>query len=112
MLIIEDYFMLIDDKALRCQIESIEHNNNDGDRILGVKISRKLLNGYIYIEIRGEGQDDDTVTFNYLQDLNSDRYYHSIEVECSDYSTDTVRDAVRSILKLDKDAIKQEALCH
>jgi hypothetical protein len=111
MLIIEDYFMLTDDKSSRCQIESIEDTDDDNERILGIKISRKLLNGHMYVEIRGEGQDDDTVTFNYLQNLNSDRYLESIEIECSDYCTDAVRDAVRSILKIDKNVAKQKSFC-
>jgi hypothetical protein len=111
MLIIEDYFILIDDKSPKCQIESISDPNEDNHPALGIKISRKLSNGHMYIEIRGEGQDDDTVTFNYLQDLNNDRYLESIEVECSDYSTETVRHAVRTILKLDKNAAKPKSFC-
>jgi hypothetical protein len=38
-------------------------------------------------------------------------YLKSIELECSDYSSDTVREAVRAILILDKNSIKQKSLC-
>jgi hypothetical protein len=110
-MIVEDYFMLTTDKDSRCQIESIEDTNEDNYPALGIKISRKLSNGYMYVEIRGEGQDDDTVTFNYLQDLNSPRYLESIEIESSDYSSDRVRSAVRSILTLDKNSAKQKSFC-
>jgi hypothetical protein len=102
MLIIEDYFLLIDDKDSRCQIQSVVTTDDQDNETLGIKISRKLSNGYMIIDICGEGRDDDTVSFNYKQDLTSHTYRESIEVECCDYSTDTVRAAVREILILDK----------
>lgn len=110
-MIVEDYFMLTNDKDSRCQIESIEDTGEDNDPAIGIKISRKLSNGYMYVEIRGEDRDNDTVTFNYLQDLNSNRYLESIEIECSDYSSDAVRSAVRNILTLDKNSAKQKSFC-
>jgi hypothetical protein len=111
MLIIEDYFILVDDKDSRCQIESIIDTDDEDNHKLGIKISRRLLNGYLYIEIKGEDRDSDELTFNYLQDLTADMYLKSIELECSDYSSDTVREAVRAILILDKNSIKQKSLC-
>jgi hypothetical protein len=102
MLIIEDYFMLVDDKDSRCQIKSVVDETDEDNLIFGIQITRKLLNGYISIDICGEGQDDDTVTFNYLKDINSSNYLESIEIECSDYSAEAIRTTVRSILKLDK----------
>jgi hypothetical protein len=112
MLIIDDYFILVDDKGSRCQIESIVDTDDEDNHILGIKISRKLLNGYLYIEIKGEDRDSDELTFNYLQDLTADSYLHSIGIECSDYCFDAVREAVRSILIIDKKSIKQKSLCH
>lgn len=111
IMIIEDYFMLTTDKDSKYQVEPIEDTDEDNYPTLGIKISRKLSNGYMYVEIRGEGEDDDTVTFNYLQDLSSDRYLESIEIECSDYSSDAVRKAVKNILALDKKSAKQKSFC-
>jgi hypothetical protein len=111
ILIIEDYFMLVDDKQSQCQIESIIDTDDEDNQNLGVKISRKLLNGYLYIDIMGEDRDSDQIKFNYLQDLTANNYLKSIEIECSDYSSDTVRAAVRAILILDKNPIKQKSSC-
>jgi hypothetical protein len=102
MLIIEDYFMLVDDKDSRCEIKSIVEEIDEDNCILGIQITRKLLNGYMSIDILGQGQDDDTVTFNYLKDLNSSNCLQSIEIECCDYSAEAVRTSVRDILRLDK----------
>jgi hypothetical protein len=110
MLIIEDYFMLVDDKDSRCQIKSIVDQIDEDNCLLGIQITRKLLNGYMCIDIIGEGRDDDTVTFNYLKDFNSSNYIESIEIECSDYSSEAVRTSVRNILKLDKALIKPKSI--
>lgn len=110
MLIIEDYFLLIDDKDSRCQIQSVVNAIDEDNYTLGIRISRKLVNGYISIDICGEGKDDDTVTFNYLKDINSSNYLESIEVECSDYCAEIVRTTVRNILIIDKASIKPKSV--
>jgi hypothetical protein len=111
ILVIEDYFMLVADNNIKCQIEPIIDDTNDDECTYGVRISRKLLNGYIHASIWGESQDSDRVIFNYSSESNAYDYLESIEIECSDYSTDAVRDAVRSILKIDKNATKQKSFC-
>jgi hypothetical protein len=108
LLVIQDYFLLLDNNDSKCQLEPIIDDSDDDNRVFGIKISRKLVNGYIHALIFGEDRDSDRVIFHYSSDLNSDRYLESIEIECSDYSTDTVRDAVRTLLKLDKNATKQK----
>jgi hypothetical protein len=110
MLIIEDYFLLVDDKDSRCQIQSIVNAIDEDNYTLGIRISRKLLNGYISIDIFGEGKDDDTVTFNYLKDMNDSTYLKSIEIECSDYCAEAVRTNVRNILIIDKTSAKNKSI--
>jgi hypothetical protein len=111
MLIIEDYFLLVDDKDSRCEIKSIVNAVDEDNYTLGLRISRKLLNGYMFIYICGEDEDDNSVTFNYLKDLtNPDRCSEAINIECSDYSSESIRTTVRNILILDKASIKQNAI--
>ena len=110
MLIIEDYFLLVDDKDSRCQIQSVVNAIDEDNYTLGIKISRKLLNGYMFVDICGEGKDDDTVTFNYLKEINDSNYLESIEIECSDYCAEAVRTTVRNILILDKKSSKPKSI--
>jgi hypothetical protein len=111
LLIVDDYFLLIEDKNSVCQIKPIVDNSEDDNHKLGIKISRKLLNGYLHTLIWGEGQDSDNVVFSYSSELNSNQYVESIEIESRDYCRDTVRNAVRDILKLDKKSLEQKSSC-
>jgi hypothetical protein len=111
ILTIEDYFLLLEDNRPKCQIDAIIDNSDDDNPVLGIKVSRKLVNGYIHFLVWDEDRDSDRVVFNYSSELNSNAYLESIEIECSDYSTDTVRDTVRTILMLDKNAQKLKAFC-
>jgi hypothetical protein len=111
LLIVDDYFLLIDDKNSTCQIKPIVDNSEDDEPKLGIKISRKLLNGYLHTLIWGENQDSDNVIFSYSSELNSNQYLESIEIECSDYCIDSVRNAVRDLLKLDKKSAQQKTSC-
>lgn len=103
--------MLIDDNDSRCQIEPVVDAYDNGEPKLGLKIVRKLLNGYIHIFIIGEGRDNDDLILNYSSTIDMKECIESIKIECSDYSTDAVRDAVRTILRLDKNVMKQKLFC-
>jgi hypothetical protein len=107
MIIIEDYFMLLGDDS-EYKIKPIISTENNS---LGILMSRKLLNGYLYIEIKGANRDSDELTLNYLQDVNANSYLESITIECSNYNSDTARNAVRTILMIDKNSTKQKSLC-
>jgi hypothetical protein len=111
LLIVEDYFLLIDDNDSTSYIKPIIDNSEDDNPTLGIKISRKLLNGYLHILIWGENRDSDKVIFSYSSELKISQYLESIEIECSDYSTDRARNAIRDILKLDKNVNKQQSSC-
>jgi hypothetical protein len=113
MLIIEDYFLLVDDKDSRCEIQSVVNAIDEDNYTLGIRINRKLLNGYISVDICGEGEDDDTVIFNYFKDMISpDSRSKSIEIqiEGSDYCSETVRKTIRNILVMDKASIKSQCV--
>jgi hypothetical protein len=107
LIIVEDYFMLVGDNS-QYKIEPIINKDNDS---LGILMSRKLLNGYLYIEIKGTNRDSDEIKFSYLENINPNSYLKSIEIECSNYNSDTARNAVRTILMLDKNQTKQKLLC-
>jgi hypothetical protein len=108
LLIIQDYFILSTDTSSTCQIQAIVDDSDEHEPKRGIKISRTLLNGYLHATIWELNRDNDTVTFFYAKDLSSVEYLESIEVECRDYSHDTVRAAVRNILTFDKNATKHK----
>ena len=100
LLIIDDYFLLMDGGDTKSQIEPIVDESDEYQPKRGVRISRKLLSGHLQADIWEMNEDDDTVTFRYSDSCCDD--VHSIEIENCDYSRDEVREAVRTILKMDK----------
>jgi hypothetical protein len=110
--LVDDYFLLIDGNDSTCHLKPIIDNTEGNNLNVGIKISRKLLNGYLHTLIAGDGRDSDKVIFSYSSDINTSECLESIEIECSDYSTDRARDAIRDILKLDKNVSKQQSSCH
>jgi hypothetical protein len=104
--IIEDYFLLVDDSDPKYELIPITQKIDDIIYSIGVTIKRKLLNGYVNIEIKGQKQDDNAVTFLYSLSENNDKYLESIELDgCGDF-VDKIRNAVRRILILDKEQSK------
>ena len=101
LMTIDDYFMLTSDDS-KCQIEAIIDDEDEDKR--GIKISRKISNGYIVADISNIDRDDDTVIFKYASDLNTLACGEYIEIESSDYSPESVRFAIRKILKRDKES--------
>jgi hypothetical protein len=113
MLVIEDYFLLVGSENSTYQIQPINSNldkTNSSSHAIGIRIKRKLLNGYVFIEVRGEGKDDDTVKFYYSSDISNDELLESVEIDCRAYCTNTVRDVMRNILILDKNPIKPKSI--
>jgi hypothetical protein len=112
MLIIDDYFILVDNSNPNYSIKSLVNASQSGCRILGVNIYRELLNGYIHADIFGEGKDDDTITFKYYSKANADKPTKCIAINDNTFSDYAIRDAVRTILKLDKTSMLEEACCN
>lgn len=102
LLIIDDYFLLSNLSHLKCQVEGIVDDSDEHQPKRGIKISRKLCAGYIEAKIWEMEEDDDTVIFNYCHESDSGTWIDSTEIECSDYSRENVRLAVRNIIKKDK----------
>lgn len=100
LLIIDDYFLLVDGADPKSQIEPIISEHDEDEYKRGVRISRKLLSGYLQADIWEMDQDDDTVVFKYADSYCEN--VHSIEIENCDYSRDEAREAVRTIIKMDK----------
>jgi hypothetical protein len=112
MLVIDDYFILVDDSNPNYSIKSLVNDSQNGCRVLGVNISRQLLNGYIHADIFGEGKDDDTITFKYYSKTNADKPIKCIGINDKEFSDYYIRDAVRTILKLDKISMLEEVCCN
>lgn len=100
LLIIDDYFLLLDSADEKSKIEPIIYESDEDDSKRGVRISRKLLSGYLQADIWEMDKDDDTVVFRYADGYCDN--VHSIEIENCDYSTEEARGAIRTILKMDK----------
>ena len=104
---INDYFMLVDDNS-KCEIEEYIDESNEYEPQYGVVIKRKLSKGWINVVVIGAGEDDDTVEFNYVADSQSEKVIDSILIEDNDYSREAIRDAIRCILRQDKNASKNK----
>ena len=112
MLIIEEFFLLVDDNTPDYKIETAFNNSNPNIPIFGIKITRQLFNGYIHIDIYGQGQDDDTVTLKYYHNQNTVKPIKALMIESKMYCDNSVREAVKTILKLDKNhELSQECSC-
>jgi hypothetical protein len=111
MQVIEDYFLLTGSEDPIYQIEPITHRVDNCINSIGVRLKRKLVNGYVYIQIRGEKQDDNTATFSYSLSPNNDEYLESIRTDSSKYLDDDVRDIMRAIFIIDKDPSQHKPKC-
>jgi hypothetical protein len=110
MQVIEDYFLLVGSNDPTYYIEKITHRVNNSIDSIGIRIKRKLLNGYVYIEIRGEKEDDNTATFSYSLSPNNDEYLESIKTNTSYCLDNNVRDIMRTIFMIDKDPSQHKAI--
>ena len=104
--IIEDYFLLVDGNHPKYELIPITQQIDNVIYSVGVIIKRKLLNGYLYIEVKGENEDSNDSTFSYSLSDNNDNYLESIEITYGGYFSENVRNAVRRILILDKEQSK------
>jgi hypothetical protein len=113
MLVIEDYFLLVGSDDPTYQIEPINSNldqSNSHSKSIGIRIKRKLINGFVFIEVRGEGEDDDTVRLYYSSQDSNDELLEAIQIESRAYCPEIVRDVMRRILTLDKNPIKPKSI--
>jgi hypothetical protein len=102
MLIIEDYFILVDDNDSKYQIEPISIGIGNDESMFGVKIKRRLFNGFIHAEINGDGRDNDEISLKYYNDRDLEKPKRCIQIENNNFSQTILRDSIRNILKLDK----------
>ncbi|WP_309733192.1 hypothetical protein [Chamaesiphon sp. OTE_75_metabat_556] len=103
ILTIDDYFLLSDEKNSRCQVESISDGRDEHQPKHGIRISRQLKAGWILATIWDMDRDNDTILFQHSRPSSSGTWTTDIEVECSDYSKESIRTAVRTIMKIDKE---------
>ncbi len=111
MQVIEDYFLLIDNNNPLYQIEPITERVDNSIESIGLRIKRKLLNGYLYIEIKGANRDDNEATFLYSLSPLNDNYLESIDMPFGGYWDDNVRDIVRTIFIIDKNPSQYKTKC-
>jgi hypothetical protein len=109
ILTIDDYFLLADGDNSKCQVESISDDRDEHQPKHGIKISRQLKAGSIVANIWDMDRDNDTVLFQHSRPSSSGTWTTDFEIECSDYSKESVRSVVRKIMKIDKEeAAKQQ----
>jgi hypothetical protein len=105
LLAIEDFLLLVDDSSY-CEIipQHCYGGEGYGNEVLfrQICLRRKLACGWLDVVIRGLGEDDNTISFEYLSRLEPRSIHRIITIERDDYSLDRVRDAIREILILDK----------
>jgi hypothetical protein len=104
--LIEDYFLLIDGDTPKYELIPITQIIDNIIYSIGIIIKRKLFNGYLYIEIKGENRDDNESTFSYSLSENNDNYVESIQIRYGGDFSDNVRNAIRRILTIDKEQSK------
>jgi hypothetical protein len=102
LLTIDDYFLLSDSEREPAQIHAIIENPQNHESKRGISIKQILPNGCLKVYIYGDDKDGDDITFEYIHDDNDDESReYTIEVKNGGYA-ENVRDAVRTILKLDR----------
>lgn len=102
LLIINDYFLLSDNEREPAQIDIIVGDPANHRSQRGISITQVLSNGRLKIYIYGANKDSDEITFKYIADsADEDESGETIEIECGAYA-DNIRDAVRTVLKLDR----------
>jgi hypothetical protein len=105
LLTIQD-FLLLSDSQSNCEIIPQHCYGGQGYSnsvtFRQIRIRRKLLIGWIEVTVKGLDEDDNTITFECLSDLDPRKSIKTIEIKCDDYSIDRVQDAVREILIMDK----------
>ena len=111
MQVIEDYFLLAGSDDPIYQLEPITNRVDNSVNSIGVRLRRKLVNGYVYIQIKGEKEDDNTATFSYSLSPNNDDYLESIKTQGNKSLDDNVRDIMRTIFIIDKDPTQHKAKC-
>ena len=109
--IVEDYFLLVDGSDPKYELIPITHKVDNVTYSIGIIIKRKLLNGYLYIEVKGEKEDSNDSTFSYSLSDNNNSFIESIEVGYGGYFCENVRNAVRNILIIDKDPSQHKTKC-
>jgi hypothetical protein len=109
MQVIEDYLLLVSSDDPIYYIEPITNRVDNSINSIGITIKRKLLNGYVYIEIRGEKEDDNTATFSYSSLPDNDEYLESIRTDSCRSLDNNVRDIMRTIFMIDKDPSQHKA---
>ena len=95
--------MLVDDNS-KCEIGGYVEESDEDESQYVVTIKRKLSKGWMKVSVVGLDEDDNTLEVNYLSDSQPVKLIQSIRIEDDEYSTDAVRNAIRRILKQDKNA--------
>ena len=112
LLAIEDFLLLVDDSSY-CEIIPQHCYGGDGysDQVLfrQICIRRRLAVGWLDAIIRGLGEDDNTISFEYLSRLEPRSIHRIVTIKCDDYTIELVRDAIREILIVDKKAATEKA---
>jgi hypothetical protein len=108
--IIEDYFLLVDGDSPKYELIPITQKIDNSIYSIGVIIKRKLLNGYVYIQIKGQKEDDNATTFSYSLSPNNDEYLESIETDGYGDLEDKIRDVMRAVFILDKNQTNNKSV--
>ena len=102
LLTIDDYFLLSDSEREPAQIYPMIENPQNHQSKRGFSIKQFLSNGYLKVYVYGDDKDGDDIILEYFSNNNEDEISEStIKVKNGGYA-ENVRDAVRSILKIDR----------
>jgi hypothetical protein len=115
LLTVEDFLLLSDSQStwdispLKYMSEVNHDSTFNHVKVKGIRLRRKLKNGWLDINIVGEEEDCDNVAFEYLTKLKPRKRNETIKIENNDFSVDNVRSVIRRILVLDKESTKSLA---
>ncbi len=109
--IIEDYFVLVEEDEHKCRIEpaiylkpaSREKPKEDITERKGLRISRRLNNGRIEVNIFSSYKDGDCMDVQYRSDKSDSLPVVVADESNRNFLASTVRDAIRKTVILDRD---------
>jgi hypothetical protein len=101
--ILDDYFLISSPNSS----STIQGKKSDWGNEHSVFISRKLINGRLELEIRGEDKDDHDMNINYYLEGSSKSYDNRVEIRGA-FNLEAIQSGIRSSVLYDANPPQDE----
>lgn len=101
--ILDDYFLISSPNSS----STIKGKKSDWGNENSVFISRKLINGTLELEIKGEDRDDNDMNITYYLDNSSKSYDNRVEIR-GEFSLESIQSGIRASVIYDANPPQDE----